>query len=118
MGWNSVFSIPEDGNKKHGVWYLQQINASPTSFTVVAEKRSIQIVDESNRDTIRVTVDLATAKMAMKLQHEESPTYDSLILEHFTSKWPSFMQLVNFTEETKLGARGFTAQFWIQCTNA
>ena len=78
IGWNSVFSISKERNKKQGVWYLPQINASPTSFTVIAEtlKRSIKLADESGRHTISVSCDLAVAKLMLRIQKEESPKYD------------------------------------------
>ena len=82
IGWNSFFHIPENRDKKQSVWYLPQINLSPTSYTVVAEtlKRSLQIANESKRDSLCVTFDLAIAKMAIKIQQEESPTYDRLFI--------------------------------------
>ena len=49
------------------VWYLKQMNESPTSTTVVAEtlKRSQKTAEESNKYSMSVTYDLALAKVAM-----------------------------------------------------
>ena len=82
VGWNSQYSAQVEKEQKQGVWYLPQINASPTSFTVVAEtmKRTLTLADESKRNTISVTADLAVAKMMMKLQSEESPVYDRIFI--------------------------------------
>ena len=82
VGWNSQYSTQVEKEQKQGVWYLPQINASPTSFTVVAEtmKRTLTLADESKRNTISVTADLAVAKMMMKLQSEESHVYDRIFI--------------------------------------
>jgi hypothetical protein len=47
----------------------------PTSIAVVGEtlKRAVSSANQSNRDSIVVTYDLAIAKIAMQLQDEESP---------------------------------------------
>ena len=54
------------------------MNQSPTSIAVVGEtlKRALAFANQSERDSIAVTYDLAIAKIAMHLQAEESPKYD------------------------------------------
>ena len=49
---------------------------------MVAEalNRGIQIANELNRQSLCVTYDLAIARMAMKIQQEESPKYDRLFI--------------------------------------
>ena len=53
---------------------------SPTSYAVIKEtlKRSPTIAEETSKSSIAVTFDLAIAKIAMQIQHEESPTYDKI----------------------------------------
>ena len=78
VGWNAeLFSREEE---KQQIWYLPQINLSPTSNAVVMEtmKRSLSIAQECNRNTIAVTYDLAIAKIALQIQHEELPNFDQL----------------------------------------
>lgn len=79
-GWNSLL-IPKTGYI-HKIWYLPQINESPTSRSVVAEtmKRSLNIAAEGGRETIAVTYDLAIAKLAMQIQAEETPKYDAIFV--------------------------------------
>ena len=71
VGWNSKH-IPKS-NEIQKVWYLPQINQSPTSVAVVAEtlKRAQIIAEECRKKTISVTFDLAIAKIALQLQAEE-----------------------------------------------
>ena len=62
------------------IWYMRQINLSPTSNSVVVEtmKRAQRVAEESNKDSIAVTYDLAIAKVAMQIQTEEAPKYDNV----------------------------------------
>ena len=80
VGWNSLMS--KENGKRQNVCYSPQINLSPTSYTVVAQtlNRGIQIADESNRQSLSATYDLAIARMAMKIQQEESPKYGRLFI--------------------------------------
>ena len=66
VGWNSML-IPKDDHLQK-IWYLPQINQSPTSTAVVLEtmKRSLCIASESGKQSIAVTYDLAIAKLAMQ----------------------------------------------------
>ena len=75
-GWNSRHV--HENLPLQNVFYLSPINASPTSRSVVLEtlKKSIQIADECDQKYIFVTYDLAIAKIAFQIQHEESPNYD------------------------------------------
>ena len=81
-GWNSTqISVPKAGSQQK-VWYLQQINQSPTSKTVVVEtlNRALKIAKECNLQTIPVTFDLAIAKVAYQIQATESPKYDNIFI--------------------------------------
>ena len=42
--------------------------------------RSLDIVEEINKTSIALTDDLAIAKMALQIQHEESPKFDILFV--------------------------------------
>ena len=81
LGWNSRYGPQEESTQK--VWYLKQMNESPTSTTVVAEtlKRSQNVAEECNKYNMSVTCDLAIAKVAMQLQAEEKPTYDNVFID-------------------------------------
>ena len=80
VGWNSML-IPRD-EFNHKIWYLPQINQSPTSNSVAAEtmRRSLSIAKECGKTAIVVTYDLAIAKMAMQIQREESPEFDEIFV--------------------------------------
>ena len=81
VGWNAKKGKP--GNEPlDKIWYLPQINKSPTSTAVVKEvlERSKKMMQESGKPQITVTFDLAIAKMAMEIQREETPTYDDLFI--------------------------------------
>ena len=41
VGWNSLLSPSDQQGKRQNVWYLPQINLSPTSYTVVAETLNV-----------------------------------------------------------------------------
>ena len=62
------------------IFYLNQINQLPTSIGVVGEtlKRAFAFANQSERDSIAVTYDLAIAKITIQLQAEESPKYDKV----------------------------------------
>ena len=64
---------PSSAQSTQGIFYLPQINQSPTSIAVVSEtlKRALAFANQSKRDSIAVTYDLAIAKIAMQLQAEE-----------------------------------------------
>ena len=64
------------------IWYLPQINISPTSSAVVREtmKRAQRMAVECNKENIAVTYDLAIAKMAMEIQVEEAPQFDNVFV--------------------------------------
>lgn len=80
VGWNAN-TMPKD-NKIQKIWYLPQINMSPTSNSVVIEtmKRSLCISDECHRNSIAVTYDLAIAKLALQIQAEEKPLLDRVFV--------------------------------------
>ena len=64
------------------VWYLLQINASPTFHSVVTEtlKISLKMADKANWDSISVTYDLAITKIALQVQAEEKSTFDRIFI--------------------------------------
>ena len=63
------------------VWYLPQINESPTSHAVVVEiLRSLKIADEANRDSISETYDVAISEIALQVQAKEKPTFDRIFI--------------------------------------
>ena len=72
-GWNSL--LEKDNTTLQKMSYLPQINMSPTSNSVVMEtlKRSLKVVVETGKTSIAVTYDLAIAKIALQIQHAESP---------------------------------------------
>ena len=53
-----------------------------TNHSVVAEmmRRFLEIAAEAQKNSIAVTFNLAIAKTAMQIQHEETPKYDSLFI--------------------------------------
>lgn len=71
--WNT--KLCKDTSEIQKVWYLPQINESPTSRAVVAEtmNRSIAIADEAGRFSIAVTYDLAVARLAFEIQRDHCP---------------------------------------------
>lgn len=71
-----------DCRKQMKVWYLPQINQSPTSNAVVVEtmKRSQKLAEESNKSCMVVTYDLAIAKIALQIQAQEKPVFDNLFI--------------------------------------
>ena len=78
VGWNSSYSSYTEASEV--IWYLPQINISPTSNAVVREtmKRAQRMAVECNKENIAVTYDLAIAKMAMEIQVEEAPQFDNV----------------------------------------
>ena len=81
-GWNSKNISSASAGARQQVWYLQQINQSPTSNTVVIEtlRRALKIAAECNLRTIPVTFDLAIAKVAYQIQATESPAFDAVFI--------------------------------------
>ena len=79
-GWNAKISEALQYTRK--MWYLPQINQSPTNHSVVAEtmRRSLEIAAEAQKTSIAVTYDLAIAKIVMQIQHEETPKYDGVFI--------------------------------------
>ena len=79
-GWNSKL-LPKS-TELQGVWYLPQLNESPTSYSVVAEtlRRSLATASANKKDSISTTYDLAIAKMAWKIQQEEKPIYNKVFV--------------------------------------
>ena len=76
VGWNANIRSEDETCQK--IYYLPQIDMSPTCNSVVVETLNIakRIADECGKDEICVTYDLAIAKIAMQIQAEESPNFD------------------------------------------
>ena len=73
MGYNSILSA-EIREVIQKIWSLPQINETPTSTAEVTEtlKRAQRIASECEKELLSVTYDLATAKIALKIQTTES----------------------------------------------
>ena len=71
IGWNSNL-IPSDDYTQE-IWYLPQINQSPTAYAVVRQtmKKSLKLSSECVKHNRAVTYDLATTKLALQIQAEE-----------------------------------------------
>ena len=90
VGWNarqeslniSNNISPSSAQSTQTIFCLPQINQSPTSIAVGSEtlKRALAFANQSERDSIAVTYDLAIAKIAMQLQAEESTKYDKVFV--------------------------------------
>ena len=65
VGWYAKYSPQNKTTQK--IWYLPQINQSPTSTSVVAETmiRSFRIASEGQKENTFLTYSLAIAKLAM-----------------------------------------------------
>ena len=81
-GWNSKAISSSTAGNQQKVWYLEQINQSPTSTTVVIEtlRRALKIATECKLNSISVTFDLAIAKIAYQIQATESPALDAVFI--------------------------------------
>ena len=90
VGWNARQESLNTSNKiwpssaqfTRSIFYLSQMNQSPTSIAVVGEtlKRALAFANQSERDSIAVTYDLAIAKIAMQLQAEESQKFGKVFV--------------------------------------
>ena len=90
VGWNArreSLNIsnniwPSSPQSTQSIFYLPQINQSPTSIVLVGEtlKRALVFANQSERNSIAVTYDLSVAKIAMQLQAEESTKYDKVFV--------------------------------------
>ena len=65
-------------------------------------RRFLEIAAEAQKASIAVTHDLATAKIAMQIQHEETPKYDDVFiaLASFHIKMTFFKALGKITDES------------------
>ena len=81
VGWNSL-QTPDKHDAQENVFYLPQINLSPTSTAVVREilKRAQQMATECNMTSISATYNLAIANIALEMQAEERPQYDHIFI--------------------------------------
>ena len=68
--------------KIHQIFYLPQINHSPTSTAIVAEnlKSALKFADYFKKESVAVTYDLVIAKIAMQIQTTETPTHDKVFV--------------------------------------
>lgn len=74
--------ITIDDSQSQTVDYLPQINASPTSQSVVYETmlRAKSIAEKCGQNEIIVSYDLGIAKQAMAIQLNEKPTFDNVFV--------------------------------------
>ena len=94
VGWNASYS-KENEVATEKVYYLPQINMSPTSRAVVKEtlERAKRMASECQKVNINVTYDLAIAKLAFEIQMEEAPNFDNI----FISLGPFHIELAMFS---------------------
>lgn len=80
LGYNARYY--RDRSESQIVDYLQPINESPTSHSVVYETlcRSQEIAKECDQREIIFTGDLAVAKIAMAIQKNSSPEFDNIFI--------------------------------------
>ena len=80
--WNSKGVSYNSKGDQQQIWYLPQINASPTSTTVVIEvlSRTLHIASEPKLNPISLTCDLAIAKLAYQIQATEAPVIDTIFI--------------------------------------
>ena len=80
IGWTSNL-IPSDDCAQE-IWYLPQINQSPTFDAAVRKtmKKLLKIPSECGKQNIAVTYDLAIAKLTLQIQAEESPEFDNIFV--------------------------------------
>ena len=102
VGWTSLIHPQNLHIQK--IWYMRQLNQSPTSNSVVVEtmKKAQRIAEEAHKDNIAVTHDPAIAKVAMQIQMEESPLYDNLFIAMgaFHIEMALFHAIGKFVEES------------------
>ena len=102
VGWNALLHPQYQHIQK--IWYMRQLNQSPTSNSVVVEtmKKAQRVAEEAHKDNIAVTYDLAIAKVAMQIQAEESPKYDNLFIAMgaFHIEMALFHAIGKFVEES------------------
>ena len=81
VGWNAK-NENDTFRKTQKIFYLSQINQSPTSTAAVAEtlKRALKSADHFKKESVAVTYDLAIAKIAMQIQANETPIYDKVFV--------------------------------------
>ena len=106
VGWNAKYSPQSKTTQK--IWYLPQINLSPTSTSVVAEtmRRSLRIAWEGQEENISVTYNLA---IAMQIQAEEKPTFDKI----FISRGSFYLEMAFFLPWEKSLKNQVVLIFWI-----
>ena len=90
VGWNSLLYPRKLHYQK--IWYLRQLNQSPTSCSVVVEtmKKAQRVAEEAHMDN------------AMQIQAEESPKYDNLFIAMgaFHIEMALFHAIGKFLEES------------------
>lgn len=69
-------------SQRQEIFYLPQINQSPTSTAFFAEtlKRALKFADHFKKESVAVTYDLAITKTAMQMQATETPRYDKVFV--------------------------------------
>lgn len=80
VGFNSL--IHQDDSTKQQIYYLTTINLSPTNTSVVQETmiQSLKAAEECSQTYVRVSYDLAIAKVALQIQSTEFPRFQNLFI--------------------------------------
>lgn len=79
-GYNSLTTTYHGSKPK--IFYLTQINMSPTNITVIYETmvQAQNIANECNQTFMSITYDLAIAKVVLQIQTTEQPKFDNLFI--------------------------------------
>ena len=97
QAWNSL--VYTDGLPQQKIGYLENIEHPSTQYNVIklTLEKSLNVLEECGQDYLAVTYDLATAKLAIRIQEQESPRFNKL-----------FVLLGNFhLEGSYFGALGY-----------
>ena len=81
VGWNAK-KEGDTFRKTQKIFYLPQINQSPTLTAFVAEtlKRALKFATHFKKESVAVTYHLAIANIAMQIQATKTPTYDKVFV--------------------------------------
>ena len=84
-------------------WYMPQINQSQTNQSILAETmcRSLQIPQEAKKNSIAITHDLATPKIAIQIQKEESLVYGNMFIALLQHHLKLCMHFKTFSDSSR-----------------
>ena len=80
VGWLEFKDKNSEGNVSQKVYYLPQINLSPTSNSRYRDVEDCTTYCCRNEEEICVTYYLAITKMTLQIQAEESPRFDNTFI--------------------------------------